>query len=118
MSITNKAILIIDMPENCGDCPLCVEDEYDLAHECCLKYKGYVEAKDKPEWCPLKTSPADVAPVIHARWHYTGAYPHRVYCPNCNREFLPNMEWIGIYDIPTNYCSCCGAKMDKSEDEE
>lgn len=62
--------------------------------------------------------PADVAPVIHARWHYTGAYPHRVYCPNCNREFLPNMEWIGIYDIPTNYCSCCGAKMDESEDEE
>lgn len=63
-------------------------------------------------------SPADVAPVIHARWHYTGTYPHRVYCPNCNREFLPNMEWIGIYDIPTNYCPCCGAKMDESEDEE
>lgn len=62
-------------------------------------------------------SDSDVAPVIHARWHYTGAYPHRVYCPNCNREFLPNMEWIGIYDIPTNYCPCCGAKMDESENE-
>lgn len=60
---------------------------------------------------------ADVAPVIHARWHYTGTYPHGVYCSNCNRMFLPNMEWIGIYDIPTNYCPCCGAKMDESEDE-
>lgn len=61
---------------------------------------------------------ADVAPVIHARWHYTDAYPHGVYCSNCNRKFLHNMEWIGIYDIPTKYCPNCGAKMDESEDEE
>lgn len=61
---------------------------------------------------------ADVAPVVHARWRYTDAYPHQVWCPNCNRKFLPNMEWIGIYNIPTNYCPCCGAIMDESEDEE
>ena len=65
-----------------------------------------------------RKAPADVAPVVHARWHYTDAYPHWVWCPNCNRKFLPNMEWIGIYNIPTNYCPCCGAKMDESEDEE
>lgn len=57
MGMTNKAILVIDMPENCGDCPLCVGDEYDLVHECCLKYKGYVGSKDKPKWCPLKEIP-------------------------------------------------------------
>ena len=58
---------------------------------------------------------SDVAPTIYARWHYTDAYPHGVYCSNCNRKFLPNMEWIVIYNIPTNYCPCCGAKMDESE---
>jgi hypothetical protein len=55
--MTNKAILVIDMPETCGDCPLCVGDEYDLVHECCLKYKGYVEAKDKPDWYSLREIP-------------------------------------------------------------
>ena len=114
MSEINKAILVIDMPETCGDCPLCVGYEYDLAHECCLKYKGYVEAKDKPEWCPLKTSPADVAPVILARWidNGRGGYAHAYFCSNCG--------WLDGYPIEDrfNYCPNCGAKMDESEDEE
>ena len=63
------------------------------------------------------TTVTDVAPIIHARWHYTDAYPHGVYCSNCNRKFLHNMEWIGIYDIPTKYCPNCGALMDEGEDE-
>ena len=60
----------------------------------------------------------DVAPSaypksepVHARWEYTDAYPHWVCCPNCKRRFLPNKEWIGLYNIPTNYCPNCGAKM-------
>lgn len=114
MSEINKAILVIDMPETCGDCPLCVGDEYDLAHECYLKYKGHVEAKDKPEWCPLKTSPADVAPVILARWidNGRGGYAHAYFCSNCG--------WLDGYPIEDrfNYCPNCGAKMDESEDEE
>lgn len=76
-------------------------------------YARVVDAMDIEE-----IPPADVVPVIHARWRYTDAYPHQVYCSNCNKKFLPNMEWIGIYNIPTNYCPCCGAKMDESEDEE
>ena len=114
MSEINKAILVIDMPETCGDCLLCVGDEYDLVHECCLKYKGYVGAKDKPEWCPLKTSLADVAPVIHARWidNGRGGYAHAYFCSNCG--------WLDGYPIEDrfNYCPNCGAKMDESEDEE
>ena len=53
----NKAILVIDMPKNCYDCPLSVRDEYDLGFECCLQYKGYVDRNGKPNWCPLKPAP-------------------------------------------------------------
>lgn len=55
----NKAILVIDMPENCFDCPLCINDEYGLSLECCLQYKGYVDEKGKPVWCPLKPAPEE-----------------------------------------------------------
>lgn len=53
----NKAILVIDIPECCGECPLCIADEYNTSRECCMKYKGYVNAKSKPTWCPLKPLP-------------------------------------------------------------
>ena len=53
----SKAILVIDMPESCDVCPLCVSDEYGLYLECPLKYKGYVEKRQKPDWCPLKPIP-------------------------------------------------------------
>lgn len=56
---------------------------------------------------------ADVAPVVHAHWHYTDAYPHWVCCSNCGKKFLPNKEWIETYNIPTNYCPQCGSKMDE-----
>lgn len=62
--------------------------------------------------CPIMNAPkADVEPVKYAHWLYTDAYPHRVYCSACHREFLPNMEWIGRYNIPTNRCPSCGAHM-------
>lgn len=53
----DKAIVVIDMPKICGECPMCIDDEYDLTHECCLKYKGYVDKKHRPTWCPLKIIP-------------------------------------------------------------
>ncbi|MBR2653993.1 MAG: hypothetical protein IKD59_05490 [Lachnospiraceae bacterium] len=49
-----KAIIIIDMPKNCGECP-CVNDEF-----------GFCQADEKirdcdwyksPTWCPLKPMP-------------------------------------------------------------
>lgn len=48
----------------------------------------------------------------HGFWRTTDTYPHGMWCSECNKKFIPNMEWIGIYDIPTNYCPNCGAKMD------
>ena len=58
--------------------------------------------------------PADVAPVIHARWidNGRGGYAHAYFCSNCG--------WLDGYPIEDrfNYCPNCGAIMDESEDKE
>ena len=62
----------------------------------------------------MEDAPAvDAAPVVHSRWKQTDAYPHWLYCMNCYKKIVPNVEWIELYNIPTNYCPNCGAKMDK-----
>ena len=55
----SKAVLVIDMVDNCYDCPLCINDEYGLSLKCCLKYKEYVNKEGKPNWCPLKLLPEE-----------------------------------------------------------
>lgn len=56
-----KAILVIDMPNRCGECPLCSKDENCwgdiVSAECQMQYKGYVALNEKPYWCPLKPLP-------------------------------------------------------------
>lgn len=58
----------------------------------------------------------DAAPVVRSRWKQTDAYPHWLYCLNCYKRIVPNVEWIEEYSIPTNYCPNCGAKMDLQTD--
>lgn len=61
----------------------------------------------------LNAIPAvDAAPVVHSRWNQTDAYPQRLYCLNCYHMIVPNVDMVERYDIPTNYCPSCGAKMD------
>ena len=55
---------------------------------------------------------SDFHPVKHGRWKYTEAYPHWMFCDQCYKRIVPNKEWIKEYNIPTNYCPNCGAKMD------
>lgn len=56
----NKAILVIDMPESCGECPIC---EVWEAIPSCEEYYCNVAKNDnvypykKPDWCPLKPMP-------------------------------------------------------------
>lgn len=54
----SKAMLIIDEPRVCGECP-CYED----FSGCCKKERKYISTLKrviigkKPEWCPLRPAP-------------------------------------------------------------
>lgn len=63
------------------------------------------------------TPAADVQEVRHGRWLMTDAYPHRVYCSECYATLIPNVEWFKTYNIASNYCPNCGAKMDGEQNE-
>lgn len=52
-----------------------------------------------------------IEPRRKGKWHYTDAYPHWMCCDQCFKKFLPNREWVELYNIPTNYCPFCGADM-------
>jgi hypothetical protein len=62
-----KAILVIDMPSNCLDCPC----EYDYMRCKATNYKlDYVNADtERQSWCPLKPLPHK----LQADW-YTNGY--------------------------------------------
>lgn len=50
----SKAVLVIDMPRDCEECPL--YDEYQMR---CFYLKNDKYAVDNiPKWCPLKPMPA------------------------------------------------------------
>lgn len=57
----SKAILIIDMPNNCNECKIRFDDEY--SNWCPYDNPEpngvwqYVDNKTKPDWCPLKPLP-------------------------------------------------------------
>lgn len=54
-------------------------------------------------------------------WKTTDAFPHRVYCSNCFRTYVPNDRWQIWVDKPgeggleRNYCPSCGAKMEAQD---
>lgn len=50
-----KAVLVIDMPKSCEECPIRFSGE---PNEWCWYLKhGLDDIKSKPEWCPLKPLP-------------------------------------------------------------
>lgn len=56
-----KAILVIDMPKCCNECPICVSWEVVPAVEeyyCAVKNND-VDRRNKPSWCPLKPAPEE-----------------------------------------------------------
>lgn len=70
-----KAMLIIDMPERCSECPL-KSQLYDIQYICCGNHRRMTIPgnKPKPDWCPLKEIPErkDMEPgktVIRAAQH-------------------------------------------------
>lgn len=61
----NKAILVIDMPEKCIDCPLCATyaaSAWSPREYWCTAYDNKDvdhPYDDKPDWCPLKPAPEE-----------------------------------------------------------
>lgn len=50
----NKAILVIDMPDDCFECNFCVELS---AQDRCVAAGKRIFTLGKPDWCPLKPAP-------------------------------------------------------------
>ena len=109
--------------ENCGDtCPWRTTEKLDdlISRTAALEAIDGIKPIYKEQlamkalcWAAVKTiQPVDAVPVTHSRWNQTDAYPHWLYCLNCYKRIVPNVEWIEVYNIPTNYCPNCGAKMD------
>ena len=53
-----KAILVMDMPDKCGECE-CSYCDYDDPHLnlICAVVGDNVSGSDKPDWCPLRPMP-------------------------------------------------------------
>ena len=57
----SKAILVIDMPKICKECPICTSYEIVSSveeHWCMIKNTN-VDPYNKPNWCPLKPAPEE-----------------------------------------------------------
>lgn len=50
-----KAILVIDMPKGCYECPLAVETVH--SYDACCITGSRIISYDKFDWCPLKPMP-------------------------------------------------------------
>lgn len=63
----NKAILVIDMPEDCVECNFCVELS---AHDRCVAVGKSIFTIKKPDWCPLQPLPEkyDMETAITRDW--------------------------------------------------
>lgn len=53
----SKSILVIDTPENCGQCPCFLE----VATDCCGVNGKDIDGRGKPDWCPLVELPQKMA---------------------------------------------------------
>ena len=81
----SKAILVIDMPDSCSECP-CFGDHY--ADMCCRAAKkrgiNYPYSQDfRQEWCPLM-----LAPEPQLIWHDDERDDWQRGYNNCLREIV------------------------------
>ena len=57
----NKAILVINVPKSCNECPICAsyaESAFSpREYWCTVSDNTGVDPYDKPKWCPLKGIP-------------------------------------------------------------
>jgi len=54
-----KGLIILDIPENCSECPLQYED-YENQHWCNQTNDIISDINSKPDWCPIKSIPEKI----------------------------------------------------------
>lgn len=61
---TEKAILVINMPNTCGECPICASYAVSAfstrEYWCTASDNRDADPNKKPDWCPLKEVPSAV----------------------------------------------------------
>ena len=53
----SKAILVMDMPESCSDCPCCYIPRCEVLEKSLKTSEPSEIYECKPDWCPLKPVP-------------------------------------------------------------
>lgn len=82
----DKAILVIDMPKYCFECPVCeVWEVIPSCEECCcaMEQKDITNRYNKPDWCPLKPLPEKMKgnDSIYYQWgDYEDGWNHCIDC--------------------------------------
>lgn len=63
----SKAVLVMDMPERCADCPL--RSSKKTSYVCCYLTLKNISSTDyydkKPDWCPLRELPEKIPNLEH-----------------------------------------------------
>lgn len=73
------------------------------------KRNGWIEGRGDAALVIITTPPADVAPVVHARWDYEDV---GWICSHCHKDALEEGDYR---QVRSNYCPFCGARMDGEE---
>lgn len=60
----------------------------------------------------------DALLVKHGHLCSTDAYPHRLYCSECNKTLIPNEDICFEKNDFPKYCMWCGAKLDEEAGNE
>lgn len=82
----SKAILVIDMPTHCGECPICASYQscaFSAREVWCPTNGKDVELDSKPDWCPLKQAPEE-----ELIWHDDGWSDWERGYNSCLREIV------------------------------
>lgn len=90
----NKAILVIDMPNNCNECP--IKSSIGYGKWC----SGYDDARidnypKKPDWCPLKElTECEHDWVLYESFVHIGGKDLRYRCKKCGAHMIKNGDII------------------------
>lgn len=74
-----KAVLIINMPEKCIDCPYCVctydkEVSNEIHYWCFIKREAIIDREEKEDNCPLIPVPQELEEKVSDELQYSLGY--------------------------------------------